>query len=212
VRAFVRRVARAIDTEPRNARIVPAFASLTKVRSTDGVAVRRRLFERRLAAQLTSLQSLHGIEVPVRVLKPKVTTKSLTHEYPYFITISRTTKQLKLFHKLRPFKTYRIAVGQIGYDTPGGLYRVENKAINPAWHVPDSPWTGDLAGRIIPGGAPDNPLRARWMGFYNGAGIHGTDAISSLGSAASHGCIRMSIPDVIDLYNRVPLYTPIFIA
>jgi lipoprotein-anchoring transpeptidase ErfK/SrfK len=49
------------------------------------------------------------------------------------------------------------------------------------------------------------------MGFYDGAGIHGTDDISSLGTAASHGCIRMSILEVIELYNLVPLHTPIFL-
>jgi lipoprotein-anchoring transpeptidase ErfK/SrfK len=49
------------------------------------------------------------------------------------------------------------------------------------------------------------------MGIYNGAGIHGTDAISSLGSAASHGCIRMAIPDVEELYDQVPIQTPVFI-
>ena len=41
------------------------------------------------------------------------------------------------------------------------------------------------------------------MGFYDGAGIHGTDAINSLGTAASHGCVRMAIKDVMDLFDRV---------
>jgi lipoprotein-anchoring transpeptidase ErfK/SrfK len=50
------------------------------------------------------------------------------------------------------------------------------------------------------------------MGFYNGAGIHGTDATWSIGTAASHGCIRMTIPDVEDLYVRVPLHTPIYVG
>jgi len=56
-----------------------------------------------------------------------------------------------------------------------------------------------------------DPLKARWMGF-NGAGIHGTDDVGSLGSAASHGCIRMAIPDVIELYDQVPVGAPIYIA
>jgi len=49
------------------------------------------------------------------------------------------------------------------------------------------------------------------MGIYAGAGIHGTDAIGSLGTAASHGCIRMSIPDVEDLYDQVAVGTPVYI-
>ena len=65
---------------------------------------------------------------------------------------------------------------------------------------------------MIPGGAPENPLKARWLGIYAGAGIHGTDAVGSIGSAASHGCIRMRIPDVIELYDEVAVGTPVYIA
>jgi lipoprotein-anchoring transpeptidase ErfK/SrfK len=57
------------------------------------------------------------------------------------------------------------------------------------------------AATIPPG--PQDPLKARWMGFNGGAGIHGTDDIGSLGSAASHGCIRMAIPDVVALYRSM---------
>jgi len=49
------------------------------------------------------------------------------------------------------------------------------------------------------------------MGFNGGAGIHGTAEVGSLGSAASHGCVRMAIPDVIDLYDRVQVGDPIYI-
>ena len=81
-----------------------------------------------------------------------------------------------------------------------------------AWSVPNKPWAGALAGKVIPGGTPDNPLKARWMGIYNGAGIHGTDQVGSLGSAASHGCVRMAIPDVIELYDQVEVASPVYIA
>ena len=50
------------------------------------------------------------------------------------------------------------------------------------------------------------------MGIYAGAGIHGTDAAGSIGTAASHGCIRMRIPEVIELYDQVPVGAPIYIA
>jgi lipoprotein-anchoring transpeptidase ErfK/SrfK len=80
------------------------------------------------------------------------------------------------------------------------------------WSVPNSPWAGALAGKVIPGGAPDNPIKARWLGIYDGAGIHGTDQTSSLGTAASHGCIRMSIPEVKELYAQVPVRTPVYIG
>ena len=78
--------------------------------------------------------------------------------------------------------------------------------------VPNSAWAGDLAGTVVPGGIPSNPLKARWLGIYNGAGIHGTSDIGSLGSAASHGCVRMAVPDVIELYDKVPVGAPVYIT
>ena len=65
---------------------------------------------------------------------------------------------------------------------------------------------------MVPGGIPENPLKARWLGIFAGAGIHGTDELGSLGTAASHGCVRMAIPDVIELYDQVAVRTPVYIA
>ena len=50
------------------------------------------------------------------------------------------------------------------------------------------------------------------MGIFEGAGIHGTEETESLGRAASHGCVRMAIPDVIELYDQVEVGTPIYIG
>ncbi len=77
--------------------------------------------------------------------------------------------------------------------------------------MPDSAWAGDLAGQVIPPG-PADPIKARWMAIFEGAGIHGTEETESLGSAASHGCVRMSIPDVEELYDQVEVGTPIYIG
>jgi len=126
--------------------------------------------------------------------------------------VNRSAFQLSVYKDLKLVKTYGIAVGQVGLETPAGLYHIQNKAVNPAWTVPNSAWAGDLAGTVVPGGTAENPLKARWMGIFDGAGIHGTDASGSIGSAASHGCIRMLIPDVIELYDQVPVGAPIYIA
>ena len=77
--------------------------------------------------------------------------------------------------------------------------------------MPNSPWAGELQGTTVAGGSPNNPLKARWMGIINGVGIHGTGQEYSIGSRASHGCIRMRVADVIKLYKRVPVGTPILI-
>jgi lipoprotein-anchoring transpeptidase ErfK/SrfK len=50
------------------------------------------------------------------------------------------------------------------------------------------------------------------MGIAGGAGIHGTDDVGSLGTSASHGCIRMAIPDVEALFDQVEVGDAVFIA
>jgi lipoprotein-anchoring transpeptidase ErfK/SrfK len=137
--------------------------------------------------------------------------RNLPRRYGTYVLVSRETYTLRLYKHLKLVKTYGIAVGMQGLDTPAGLYDINDKQIDPSWHVPNSAWAGDLAGRVIPPG-PDDPIKARWMGFWDGAGIHGTTEDWSIGHAASHGCIRMHIWDVEDLYPRVPLHTPIYVG
>jgi lipoprotein-anchoring transpeptidase ErfK/SrfK len=140
-----------------------------------------------------------------------VTSSQLAAQYPAIITVDRGAFTLRLWRNLKLARSYQIAVGQVGLETPAGLYHIQDKEVNPSWHVPKSAWAGSLAGQTIPPG-PADPIKARWMGIFNGAGIHGTDELSSLGSAASHGCIRMAIPDVVELYDQVSVGTPVYIA
>ena len=151
--------------------------------------------------------------VHTKTTQPEVTRADLAEKYATIVVVNRGAFKLTLYKHLKLVKTYPIAVGQIGLETPAGLYDVQNKAVNPAWHVPDSAWAGDLAGKVIPGGAPTNPIKARWLGIYDGAGIHGTDATTARSAApprtAASGC---TIPDVEDLYERVPVGAPVYIA
>ena len=142
---------------------------------------------------------------------PEVTKADLDKKYGTAIIVDRSGFTLRLYKNLKLEKTYPIAVGMQGLETPAGLYDIENKQVNPYWHVPNSSWAGKLAGQVIPPG-PTNSIKARWMGIIGGAGIHGTAEDGSIGSAASHGCIRMHIPDVIDLYDRVSVGSPVYIA
>ena len=136
----------------------------------------------------------------------------LASAYGTIVTIDRGNFTLRLFKRLKLSKTYRVAVGQPGYPTPTGRFTISNKAVNPAWTAPNRPWAGAYANETVAGGSAENPLKARWMGIVNGVGIHGTGAPGSIGTAASHGCIRMTVPDVIDLYPRVPVGTPVVIG
>jgi lipoprotein-anchoring transpeptidase ErfK/SrfK len=211
VDAFVEDVKEKVDQDARDASIEFAGGAVQKVDSANGREVRLRRFQRRIVADLTDPTSDHTVKVPVRVTKPEVTTTELAQKYPTVIAISRGGYSLTLYKDLKVVKTYRIAVGQAGLETPAGRYNIQNKQVDPSWHVPQSDWAGDLAGRVIPPG-PENPLKARWMGIYNGAGIHGTADVGSLGTSASHGCIRMAVPDVVDLYEQVNVGDPVFIA
>lgn len=84
--------------------------------------------------------------------------------------------------------------------------------VNPPWYVPNDPWTGSLAGTVVLPG-PADPLKARYMAFDGGSGIHGIapSEYGTVGHTASHGCIRMRIPDVIALYSQVRVGTPVYI-
>jgi lipoprotein-anchoring transpeptidase ErfK/SrfK len=211
VRRFVRDVKGAIDRPARDADVRFQTAALPAIPSRKGLQLKAGPLRREVEAALSSLGSARRVRATVKVTKPKVTTAHLGTKYPYVITVDRGAFTLRLFKHLKLKKKYRIAVGQAGLETPAGLYHIQDKQIDPAWHVPERPWAGKLAGKVIPGGVPENPLKARWMGIFDGAGIHGTADIGSLGSAASHGCIRMAIPDVIELYDQVPVQTPVFV-
>lgn len=210
VNAFVRRVESEFERAPRNAEVDISATGVRYVPSRNGLSVRTRALRRELVRRLSRPGPVRLVGVPTKVVEPKVTSAELLRKYRYLITISRADKRLRLFRDLELAKVYRIAVGRIGFETPAGLHKIVNKAVNPAWSAPE--WAGQFAGKVIPAGAPNNPIKARWLGFYDGAGIHGTDDVSSIGTAASHGCIRMTIPDVVELYDRVPVGTPLYIG
>ena len=207
---FVSTVASQVNTPAQDATVSPSPASLNTVPGSDGVSVETDKLRSEVRGAIESPRD-RTVKAPVQKVKPDVTTDELAQKYPVYITIDRAAFQLRLWKNLKLAKTYTIAVGQQGLETPAGTYTIDDKQVNPSWHVPDSAWAGSLAGQVIPPG-PEDPIKARWMGFFNGAGIHGTDEVSSLGTAASHGCVRMAIPDVIELYPQVPLGTPIYIG
>jgi lipoprotein-anchoring transpeptidase ErfK/SrfK len=207
---LIKRVERKVERKPTDAKVEFSGRGLTKVRGKKGITLRTDALRDAVGDELAHPTPDRVVEAHVTKTRPKVGVDDLADKYPVAVTIDRGNFTLRLYKNLKLVDSYRIAVGRIGFDTPAGLYHVQNKAVNPAWHVPE--WGGDLAGQIIPGGTPQNPLKARWLGIYDGAGIHGTDAIYSLGTAASHGCIRMAIPDVIELYEKVPVNAPVYIA
>jgi hypothetical protein len=211
INRFVRHVAEEIDREPQNADVEATPDSLEVVAGKDGRKLRDNLLEKDLEAAVVSAGAPHRIVAKVHATKPEVTKSEVAAEYPSYLTLDRATFTLRLWQHLKLAKEYTVAVGMEGLETPEGGYEIQEKEENPVWHVPDSAWAGDLAGQTIPPG-PDDPIKARWMGIFEGAGIHGTEETESLGTAGSHGCIRMAIPDVEELYDLVEVGTPIYIG
>ncbi|MEX2106469.1 MAG: L,D-transpeptidase/peptidoglycan binding protein [Solirubrobacterales bacterium] len=208
---FVREVAEDVNREPQDASVEPSGDSLEVVAGEDGRRLRDNLLTEDLNAAVLNADAPRSIVARVHSTKPAVTTKEVTAEYPSYLTLDRASYTLRLWRDLRLVKTYTVAVGQEGLETPEGLYAIQEKQENPTWNVPESDWAGSLAGQSIPPG-PSNPIKARWLGIFEGAGIHGTEETASLGTAASHGCVRMSIPDVEELYDQVEVGTPIYIG
>lgn len=210
VKDFVNQLAEEINQDPVDATVVPSGYRLVKQAGEAGRAVEKREMTDAINEAAQSPGRDQPVRAVVRTTKPEITTKELAEAYPRYIYIDRGSFTLRFYHHLKLERSYTIAVGQVGYDTPAGLYHLQTKEVNPTWHVPNSAWAGSLAGQDIPPG-PSNPLVARWMGIIDGAGIHGTNESGSLGSAASHGCIRMAVSDVIELFDKVDVGDPVYI-
>jgi lipoprotein-anchoring transpeptidase ErfK/SrfK len=208
---FVGRVARRVNRQARDADIDVRDGKLERTHARNGVSVRRAELQAALAEQLADPAGSRRVKLPFKVTeRPDRTLADLKKRYPRVIGIDRDAKILRLYKNLRLARRFEIAVGKAGLESSAGRYKVEEKIVNPPWHAPNKAWAGDLAGRTIPPGDPRNPLEARWLGYHDGEGIHGTSDIASLGSAASHGCIRMSPDGVKELFRQVKVGTPVF--
>ena len=210
--AFVERVAEGLDRDARDADIAWRDGKLDRTRARAGIETQRGELAETVLARMKDPSAERSVEVPVEVIeRPDRTYEDLAKRYPIVIAVDRDGKRLRLYRNLQLEHKYRIAVGKAGHETEAGRYKIQTKQVDPPWHAPDSEWAGELAGQTIPPGDPRNPLQARWMGFHDGQGIHGTSSINSLGGAASHGCIRMAVKDVKELYDEVDKGTPIFV-
>src|SRR5690242_2574066 len=102
------------------------------------------------------------------------------------VVVSIPHRKLALIENGAVKKVYPVAVGAWQSPSPAGTFEVKNRLVRPTYYHP---------GKVIAAGA-DNPLGTRWIGLSSkGYGIHGTNVESSIGKAASHGCIRMHRQD-----------------
>jgi lipoprotein-anchoring transpeptidase ErfK/SrfK len=208
---FIAKIAEEVNRDPVEATIEPSSVSLTGVAGQDGLAVEEAKLRQRIESVV---QRPHDrkVALPVETIEPETSKADLAEMYPTYLTVDQSSFTVTLWKNLEPVQEYTVAVGQPAYPTPNGLFSVANKQVDPVWSVPNSDWAGELAGTVVAGGTAENPLKSRWMGVTDGVGFHGTDATSSLGTQASHGCIRMAVPDIEQLYDQVPVGTPVYIG
>ena len=208
------RCAASVNRPPRDADVKFETASLPAIPSQTGLRLRRDApaARRRGRARARSARRAACAARSSRSCKPKVTTDELAEKYPYVVTVDRAGFRLRYFKDLKLDEDLQDR-GRPGRPRDAGrpLPRAEQggepRLARPEQRLGRASWPG----KVIPGGVPENPLKSRWLGIYDGAGIHGTADVGSLGTAASHGCIRMAVPDVEELYDEVPVQTPVFI-
>ena len=209
--ATVNAVARRFYRAPRNARVRFGIRRIARIAGRWGSRVDTGRLRRALKAELLHPHAHRAVRARRIRIRPRIDGRDLRRIHHTYISVDRGSKIVRLFKRLRRVRSYRVAVGAAGYDTPRGLHRVRSKQRNPAWHVPNRPWAGSLAGRTIPPGDPRNPLKAAFIAIGGGIGFHGTADLGSIGRSASHGCIRMRVPDVLHLYRRTPIGTPVLV-
>jgi lipoprotein-anchoring transpeptidase ErfK/SrfK len=147
---------------------------------------------------------LPPLGAPSLYLPSEETTPESTVDNTHLV-IKLSQRRVYVYQNDKLKVSYPIAVGKAGWETPMGTYKVIDMQRDPAW---EHPWSGE----VIPPG-PDNPLGARWIGFWtdgrNFIGFHGTPNEHLVGQAVSHGCIRMRNKDILALYALVSMGTPV---
>ena len=204
IRGYLERLGSELDREPVDARLVLRGARPHATRSVEGRHLKILVNARRVRIALKRNVRL-PISLAFDLLKPKVAEDSLGPA----VVIFRDSKKLFLYVDTKLVRWFRIATGQPSYPTPVGEFEIVIKERNPWWNPPPSDWARGES-PVPPG--PGNPLGTRWMGLSAPyVGIHGTPDAASIGYSASHGCIRMRIPDAEWLFQRVKIGTPVFI-
>ena len=173
-------------------------------------AVGRRLDKANLTRRVAAALSANS-RLAVRIRTARIAPTVDASVFDEVIVINRSSNHLELFTHAKLRRVFAVATGQAIYPTPRGTFHIVVKWKNPWWYPPvQDDWAKGL--QPVPPG-PSNPLGTRWMGLsVPGVGIHGTDEPSSIGYSASHGCIRMQVPDAEWLFDHVSIGTTVHIV
>jgi len=203
IRSYLDDLGRQVDRKPVDAKLVLRGITPFAKPSKPGRRLNRLLSARAIRIALKT-NDRSGVQLRLAAIEPKVTESHLGPA----IVILRSSNELRLYENAKLMRTFGVATGQAAYPTPLGSFEVVVKERNPWWYPPPSPWAQNE--EPVPPG-PGNPLGTRWMGLsVPYVGIHGTPDAASIGYSASHGCIRMRIPDAEWLFQKVEIGTPVF--
>lgn len=156
--------------------------SLYDVARRQGYALEHLAEANRLPVSLAPV-SRSSVLVPSRRILPENPPKQ-------GLVVNICERGFYVFDQEKVPRFFPVAVGEPGrFETPTGSYSVREKVVDPEWVAPE--WAGLGEDNVIPAG-PNNPLGDRWIGLSSrGLGMHSTNNPSSIGSATSHGCMRM---------------------
>lgn len=211
VAEWVKSVAKKVDRKASNADASVVGARVVVTPSRTG----RKTAKKKAVAAITEAFSAEralrdenrSVTIPVKKVKPKVTEK----RFEKTILVDLSERRVRLFRRGALEKTYPCAVGTAAFPTPTGEYEVTLKRFRPTWVNPGSDWGKDMPASIPPG--PGNPLGTRAINISAPAiRFHGTENVGSVGTAASHGCMRMHRTDIEDLFERVEVGMKVFIV
>ncbi|MCE5204419.1 MAG: L,D-transpeptidase/peptidoglycan binding protein [Coriobacteriales bacterium] len=204
LRDWIEGVAAQVDTPSVDATLAVEGRELVVTPARRGIRVDVPATAEALTKALT--QGTKQVELVVNYTEPKVTEDTIGKA----ILVRRSDRLLLLYNNGEVEKRYSVAVGTPGYPTPRGWWKIVQKRYMPTWSNPGSAWAKDMPKTIGPG--PGNPLGTRALNLNApGIRIHGTSSDWSIGTAASHGCMRMHMWDIEDLYDRVGVGTPVIV-
>ena len=164
-----------------------------------------------------------AINMPIDAVLGPVSKKALLDDSPviahdevnspasdgFWITINKSKNILTVYKGAEVYHKYPVATGASSGLTPEGKFSFVTKAVNPSWG-------GGGYASPVAGGSPSNPLGKRWLGLSIGGGgrygVHGNASPSSIGTYASHGCVRMINTDVESMFDYIPVGTPVWIG
>ena len=206
LQGYLADIADKTDRDPVDASLALRNFQPVAHKSKPGLRLKQVIAAQRLSLAIRKHERT-PFALPYQELRPEITEEDLGH----VIVIKRESRVLLYYNGTKLRRTFRVATGQSSFPTPIGKFEIINMQRHPWWYPPPGSAWAQGEQPVPPG--PSNPLGTRWMGISSPyVGIHGTPNAASIGYSASHGCVRMLIPQAEWLFEQVEVGTPVFIV